>query len=464
MATSHKQTAQTMVCPFTGRHHHSAQPESPGICLDVIEVLDGFFTLEKRSATLDGSAPLRAAQGCKPFLDGNGAGFHLRLADPAVIQAGQNDSMLRLTDEGYAKAADGYASKIEGLVERGILVKGGYWHRELIKGFAWKKGNTLCLWTGYLVRPSTGVWLLVSGAFNRRCLVDVDEYVITDDGSFVPLILQLDLNSLRAKDTWLDTELACLIPLRPNVNMTTRSLRQQPEVGQSWCEFYDASYLDARAEGQYVGRYRKITVQEPVNETNEKAECQLVIAGGPSIHKVRAFDSFATATGRSRSHPAKHLLQFGVVRNICDLKVRWDGLAARDISAEVDEEAQQLRNDWSELYGAETLPSIEWLTQYMMGTRRGEPYVPITPWVFAVTPPGWSSLIDGFHLDGLDGMRGVISTDTHFGVLPLWQFYKPGRFTVSKGAPLARALPTPRRLLQAGFRQLSLNDNVLDER
>jgi hypothetical protein len=151
-----------------------------------------------------------------------------------------------------------------------------------------------------------------------------------------------------------------------------------------------------------------------------------------------------------------------VIRNTCEVKGRWDGLAARDLSAEMPEEVQRFRDDWTELYGAEKLSS-NWLTDYTMaGPLRGEPYLPISPWVFAVTLPGWSSIIDGSHLDGLDGMRGVISTDIYFGILPLWQFSKPGRFTVSRGVPLARVLPVPRRLLKATYRTLSLDGDVLN--
>lgn len=43
--------------------------------MDLISVLNGFFVIEKRSETLNGSVPLRAAQGCKPLLEGNAAGF-----------------------------------------------------------------------------------------------------------------------------------------------------------------------------------------------------------------------------------------------------------------------------------------------------------------------------------------------------------------------------------------------------
>jgi hypothetical protein len=192
-----------------------------------------------------------------------------------------------------------------------------------------------------------------------------------------------------------------------------------------------------------VGRYRKITAREPVTAASGKAECQLVIFGGPNLHQIGTFARFATASGRQQNRPARRRLQFGVVRNICNVKGRWDDSNVRDISAGLLKEAQRLRDQWAELYGPAKLPSIDWMTEYahsMYGPQRGEPVLQITPWLFAVTPPGWSSIIDSCHCKGLDGMRGIISTDTYFGVPPLWQITRPGRFAINRGAPLARVL------------------------
>jgi hypothetical protein len=136
--------------------------------MDVLDVLEGFCALEKRSETLDGSVPLKAAQGCKPLLEGNAAGFQLRLTEPSVIRVGRSGPTLVLTDEGYAHVTAAYAAKIAHVVERGLLARGGYWHQELSKGFAWTKGTTFSLWTGHLVRPVPGVWLLVSGRLNHN--------------------------------------------------------------------------------------------------------------------------------------------------------------------------------------------------------------------------------------------------------------------------------------------------------
>lgn len=433
---------------------HADRAGGAEVCFEVARVLDGFL-LGKRSETLDGSIPLRAAQGCKPLLEGNGAGFHLRFADPAVIRRGRGGPRLTLTDEGFERLLGGYDEKLEAAVARGLLKRDGHWHRELRKGFARRVGDTLRLWTGLLVRPAPGVWLLVSGAFNRRCLVNVEEYVVADDSSFVPVILRLDLASLRSRDTWLDTELACLLPLRPGVEFGVGALADSPEVGRAWCDFYDRSYIEARGDVKYTARYRRVTAKESDETTGEVARCRLINLGGPNLHRVGTFSRFATGAGLSRTHPAKNSLQFAVVRNVADVRARWDGSNIRDIEAEVPGGPGPYLREWAERYGPETLPSVELFADYVehnFGPYRGEPYFSITPWVFATTPPGWSSLMDSYHLDGLDGMRGVISTDTHFGVASLWQISGPRKFAVAKGTPLLRVLPVPRSLLRANFR------------
>jgi hypothetical protein len=133
--TLDKQTTQNARPPDAAREGDGRRHADPDVCMEVIKVLDS-FTLEKRPETLNGAIPLRAAQGCKPFLDGNAAGFHLRLTDPAVIRTGRGGPSLVLSDEGYAKATADYDSQICRLVERGIIEEGGYWQRELSKGFA----------------------------------------------------------------------------------------------------------------------------------------------------------------------------------------------------------------------------------------------------------------------------------------------------------------------------------------
>lgn len=426
------------------------------VCFDVAQVLDG-FALTKRSETLDGSIPLRAAQGCKPLRDGNGAGFHLSFADPAVVSRARGGPSLDLTDEGFDKLIDGYAEKLEAAVARGLIERGGYWHRKLRKGFARRVGDTLRIWTGLIVRPAAGVWLLVSGAYNRRCPVEVEEYVVADDSAFVPVVLRIDLNSLRSRETWLDTELACILPLRPGVEFAVSALDQSPEVGRGWREFYDDNYGVAPDDPTRTVRYRRAVRKESATKAGGLARCRLVTLAGPNVNRVRTFNRFATREGFSRVHPAKGSLQFGVISSACDVRVRWDGTNMRDVEARMPGGPERLLREWAERYGRESLSSVEWLANYahsMYGPHRGEPLFVITPWVFATTPDGWSSVVDTYHLESMDGMRGVVSTDTRFGFPANWQVSKQRKFAIPKGTPLMRVLPIPRQLLRAVYRKV----------
>ena len=88
---------------------------------------------------------------------------------------------------------------------------------------------------------------------------------------------------MRDRETWLDTELACLTPLRPDVGMSIVDLKDRTEPGRASCEFYDEKYLKDRFEGKYLGRYRKVTAAESLIEAPGKADCELVLAGGPRL-------------------------------------------------------------------------------------------------------------------------------------------------------------------------------------
>jgi hypothetical protein len=430
--------------------------------MEVVRCLDG-FVLEKRSATLDGSIPLRAAQGCKPLQDGNAAGYHLRLVEPAVLHRGRPSGTIQFTDELLARFTQEYAATIDAVVERGLLVRDGYWHRQLRQDFVWREDDTLFLWTGLLVRPAAGVWVLVSGSFNRRCLVELHDHVLPDEETFTPLVLPLNLASLRADVTWLDTELACLLPLKPDVQFSITSLREDPRPGAALNAFYDPEYRKAKAEGQITGRYRRHTAGEAVVEADGTAECRLVVAGGPNLHQVDTFACFATAGGFTREYPGRDRLQFAVLHSICDVTGRWDGTSLRDLVAEMPEETERLRRDWAELYGAEAPRRMEWWTHYCPAKtdpQRNEPQVSLVSWVLGTTPPGWSSLVDSYHQPGLDGMRGVVSSDSYFLLPTMWQIHNVGDFHIGRGTALGRALPVPRRLLGATYREVSLDEAV----
>jgi hypothetical protein len=429
---------------------------------EIVDALDGLCLLAKRSSTLDGSAPVKAVQFCTPFVQGNSAGIHLLFADSVLVRWTGSRLALGFAEQMEPKTAGpDYESRVAGLVERGLLIKNGYWHRKLAKRAHWGQAGTLHLWTGFLIRPARDRWLLITGAFNRRCSIDVREHVIPDTGAFVPLVVTLELASVRKRDTWLEKEVACIVPLHPDVRFETSALVDAPELGRRYVDHFDQRW-ETSAPGHYVGAYRKMTVNESSEAPGGMAACRLVIAGGPSIHRVRTFDRFSTASGWSKDFPGKDRLQFVDVRNIFHVEGRWDGDALRDLVGETPEALEELRAAWAALYGERGVSALNrFLVGYVRSThgpRIGEPYLTFTPWAFVSTPPGWSTLIDGAHFPGIDGMRGVISTDKYHTLFEVWQFNEAVRFKIPRGATLLRALPVPRRLLQAGLRTMTLDE------
>jgi hypothetical protein len=426
--------------------------------LDVLQVFDT-FELIVRSPTLDGSIPVRAAQGCKPLLDGNSAGLHVLARGPAMIQRQEDGPVLRLSDEGYAAATGDYEARLETLAARGILERDGYWHRELRRGFSFREGDTLRVWTGLLVKPDPGVWLLVTTAYNRRCAVEIATHVLCDASGFTPLVLEFDLTTLRQQDTWLDTEIATLTALRPGTRLSIRSLAEDPAPGQTFLDFYTADYLDRRGEAKYAGRYRQVTARQD-KDGDGVPEWRIVYGGGArQTIEIGRFDCFLTRRGPAAADPSGAELEYGLVRSLYDVEGRWDGSNLRDLTSPPDDAMERLTAEWSALYGAESFARAEWWASYvlpLLGPHRAEPFMSQSPWLFTVTPPGWSAISDALPFPNLDPMRGVISTDTFPAVPVAHQIQSLGGFQIREGAAAGRIVPIPRELLQPGFRTESL--------
>ena len=130
----------------------AAVPEaSRRIAYDVVDVLDGFASLAKRSPTLDGSVPVRAARACVPLLKGNAWGHQIvlhrgislrkRLGGWSVVEIERGDELDRLM-----------RATVPVLVADGTLAPGGEWRRRLERGVVDTRGG-ISVFTGLFVRP-----------------------------------------------------------------------------------------------------------------------------------------------------------------------------------------------------------------------------------------------------------------------------------------------------------------------
>jgi hypothetical protein len=143
---------------------------------------------------------------------------------------------------------------------------------------------------------------------------------------------------------------------------------------------------------------------------------------------------------------------------------RWDGQVVRDLTGPTDEARRRFVERWTAQYGGVS-DTIAAIARYVPDDGKGlvEPYLLFMTWTFAVTPPGWSTIVDGFVHGPADGMRAVLSTDSYHWLSEAYQFYEPSDFRVPCGAPVLRAIPVPRSVLALPHQMLEVGADELRE-
>lgn len=442
-------------------------PEPAPVAFDVLDVFEGFATLTRRNPTLDGAVPVRVAQACLPLLEGNGFGFQVGLTRPLRVSRVLGSPAIR--DEALQRL---HAAALPRLLAHGLIARGGGWHRALQRSFAWsgwlpRRRPRLQLFTGLLVRPRPGTWLRLGNAANRRnALIDLVETVIPDDAAYVPLTLDLSLPATGWSRVRLEGEVACLAPVQPGVGFSVRGLEERPEIGHAHARFYDQAYFDEKRKAGVTVKYRRMVGNAVTVATPAPAACEVVVAG-PVRMEVENVGRFVTAAGpRPLTRPQEtRRLESLVFRNAVGFSALYDGhTLALDYSRPAlaraaGEVARRFAQACGEDFAAAHRGALLYLTKYFTPHPPGEPHFFVKPWAFTVTPPGWSSLLDGVHGAGYDVLRGVVATDTFHATPAVFLVRRTGRaMHVPAGRPLLRVLPVPRRLLEAGFSQAALPD------
>lgn len=421
----------------------------------VFEVLDalGLAQLVKRRGDLGGSAPLRAVRGCSPLLEGNAFGFQITLRHPITLRRSPGGGVVVEIDPPYAEAfAIGHRGVLCRLVAQGFLPADGLFETAFAEGFIkveQSQSGTVCvrLWTGLCVRADPGVWLRASSTANRRNrLFEVQEHFITDDGAYVPLILNIDLPASGPERVRLEGEIGTLAPVAPGACIDEATLAQAPEIGAAHAAFYDEAYFAAK-RGEVTQKYRKMKQPpeaEQLAQGEAPARCR-VITVGPAAH---------TITGPITCVTFANLVPFEATYDGYTVTVEPDQSALRA-------GARAVERMFAEALGPTFLGNnpraMLYFTKYFTPHPPGEPHFFVKPWAFMQTPPGWSCLLEGVHGDGFDVLRGVVATDVFHAVPAVFQMYRVGEpIRVGFGEPLLRVMPIPRRLLQAGFRQATL--------
>ena len=432
---------------------------------EFLDSLDGLFRVSTRTPTLDGSVPLRVARACVPLLEGNAYGLQLLLTRPLVVRR-----RLGRWRASWEEGADGVERQHAGawprLPEEGFLPRDSAWLRAMDGPLVRPAPGGLRIFTGLLVRPGPEIWLRLTSAANRRStLYEIGEQLFPDDGTWVPLVLDLKIRADAPARFRIEGEVACLGPLRPGVRVQSVAISEAPELAQSHAAFYDRAYFEEKKD-EPTGKYRRLVTGETTDRDGAvpPGPCRVATIG-PSAHAIEALDRFTTASGpvpESRPREGRRL-ESVVFRNELAFSGLFDGhtLSLDYDRAALEKRASRVRSAFREAMGAaaglEHPGSELYLTKYFTPHPPGEPHFFVKPWALTATPPGWSSLVEGMHGDGYDVLRGVVSTDVFHATPAVFRVHREGaRFHVAEGAPLLRVIPLPRALLSHEFRLRTL--------
>jgi hypothetical protein len=426
----------------------AAVPEAPRrIAYDVVDVLDGFASLEKRSATLDGSVPVRAAHACLPLLHGNAWGHQIvlhrrmslrkRRGGWNVVEIERGDDLDRLM-----------RATLPVLVADGTLKPDSEWRRRLERGVVDTRGG-ISVFTGLFVRPRDGVRIRQSANANRRSLAYSIEQAIIDDASgLVPVVL--NVVPTQGVDAFvLDGEVATLGALPKSVEFARGTLDDVPLVGQAHCSFYDAEYFETKKRGGVARKYRKAFARQASPPADE-VRATIVDAGPRSVEVARPQRLHRVAGVAPASCDPDRL----TIANAISFTATFDGSNVT-VTPDPDELAAYavgVRSAWERWLGADRgghPGALLYLTKYFTPHPPGEPNFFAKPASLLDTSPGVSTLLDGVCGVGYDVLRGVVHTDGFHATPAVFQLVPGGSIEVPRGTPLAEMFPIPRDLIDA---------------
>lgn len=414
--------------------------------LEVIDLL-GLCTVVRRSGTLDGQVPMRAAQGCLPLLEGNALGLQVVLTRPlALARSSQQPGHADVELQRALRVAQPW------LAEQGF---DGGWHREVLRNVvtAEKQSGALLLWTGLLVRAAPGVVAWCTNAKNRRSpAVDVEEMLIPPGDRLVPLVLRLQWRSTEPQ-VRLQGEIATLVPLSSGTRVSVHALDTHRSAGEAHLQFYDENYF-AEKKGGVTTRYRR-HVRAATPEHADGAPALDVVLAGPQAVEVSYRPPLVKDDGTLGPAPPT-LLQVATFSNAVALSAGYDGHAV-DVTldpAQLAEGARAVEQQWSDVFGADALRAspgaMLYLTRYANLHPPGEPYFFVKPWALGVTPPGCSTWLEGIDGVTFEVLRGVVRTDVFHALPAVFQLQRsPQRTVLERGRPILRAMAFPRWLQDA---------------
>ena len=420
--------------------------------VEVITAVEGWCALETRSPTLDGSLPLRVVQGCLPMLDGTALGLQIVLQIPLRVRRRWGrwrveplpaahrverwgmDPRDPEGDARYARAETRRRAAVPALLAQGVLdAEGSDRAASLARIVRSRTTSSLRLFTGLVARVAPTARLLALRASPRGTLgADLgDPAVIPAHGRWAPVTLDLALDP-SADEVIVQGEVGALLVVPSSVPTRVVSLSEAPEAARALLDFYDARYFAAKRDGEVTRKYRRLVADAPAPV---EAGAITVVEGGPTEIDATGHDA-----------PTSLTLRCGL-----SLSARFDG---QRVWVDVDPAELSARRDaieraWAPFARPDDPArqgALWYLTKYMTPHPAGEPHFFVKPCALVVTPPGWSTLVEGRRIAGVgETLRGLVHTD-QFHAVPAVFGLAPSAHAgaVPRGTPLARLLPLPR--------------------
>lgn len=425
----------------------AAEPLRPPI--QIVDVLGNFVVLEARSATLDGSLPLRAAQACTPLLEGNAVGRELVLAHRIELSRSLRGVKIERFD---------HRAKVEARARAVVPMLGPLGLADaFVSRFTQSPLRTerrrIELFCGLLVTAPRGLRLRIGSTSNRRPRAFlVEEQIIAHEDGPTPIVLSMKLEDL-GEGVVLEGEIATIVPLIDRLEARYQPLSSALDAARSHVRFYDERYFESKKRGA-TRKYRDLVREQPkVSDTEPAAKPAAeprvvdVVECGPRQVEI--------ASDRLRMRAGVPFTFF------------YDGstVSVHVAEASLESMAAAIREAWapvlSEALANEAVfrGALLYLTKYVTPHPRGEPHFFVKPPALVVTPPGWSTLIEGRKSLAFDVLRGVVRTDIFHAIPSVFAIANLGTTcAVRPGDWLADLFPSPRHVLERPFVVRTIDD------
>jgi hypothetical protein len=422
---------------------------------ELYDALGEFFLIQKRSATLDGSIPLRAAQHCIPYTEGNAAG--LQLIPPFFELKIKKNRKFEISTSNPPES-EPYEQTLHWLRDNAILSDD--WFGILQNGPIWDRGDQAYIWTGHMIRPAENTWILSGGAYNRRAQVKTIDLIYADSKNFQPLFCALDLSEMKPGSYQIAAELGCLLGIQPGVEVKVAPLEESTAEIKAVCDFFDDQYYQQKKTKVATGKYRALKSQKnKLVQTFSKREKPkvLLVDMFKSPYKLETFKNFVTSRGIETDRKLSDTFKFIVLKSSFAVKLLWDGTYWM-VKVKAHPLTEKLIQFWNKIGGEPGERFANTIAEFIWLPAATESFFNVAPWVLLKTPPGWSSVYDGVHFENAEGLRGVVRTDQLYQVSGVYRLINGPALSIKKGSPLMRILSIPRNLLNPEYQMMARED------